>query len=297
MRDLGTLCTQLGATFVSAPQPASVRFSVCTLVRSEANYARLLASFQAHGFSRDNTEFVALDNRDENRFDGYSALRAVLPRLQGEYILFTHDDIELETDGATELVAVLEDLTRRDANWMIAGNAGFSMPGQGLGMGLGLELGDEVISLRHLDDIHSAGDRVDQPVQTQSLDENFLVLRRSQIVLPSIDLDGFHLFATDLCLQAEFLGGTAYVIPFLLRHHSGGASSADFDRTLARFRRKYRRYMSSRIIRAQAATIAFNVSGEVKIRARAALNQAMLLPQRVRRKVRSITRRSAGPNM
>lgn len=285
MRELETLCTDLGVTFVAAPASARVRFSVCTLVRNEENYARLLASFEAHGFTRDNTQFIAIDNRETNNLDGYSALRAVLPELDGEYVLFTHDDVELISDGADDLLAVLDDLTRRDPDWMIAGNAGLSRP----------EPGRWVKNLRHLEDPHGKFLPVAVPTRSQSLDENFLVLRRSRIVLPSVDLRGFHLFATDLCLQAEFLGGTSYVIPFLLRHHSAGSGSEAFERSKAAFRRKYSRYLGSRIVETPAATLAFNTTGEAKLFARGTINTAAALPSRVMRKVQSISKPSSGP--
>lgn len=222
-------------------------FSVCTLVASDERYHRLLASFARCGFDESNSEFVALDNRGENRFDGYGALRRMFPELRGEYILFTHDDIELVEDGAERLRGILRELDMRDPLWAVAGNAGHRVdPPETL--------------LRHLSDPHGEGrDCGDAPVRVQGLDENFLVLRRDRMVFPSLDLDGFHLFATDLCLQAGLAGGRAYVIPFYLRHHSAGAESAELDRTIARMSAKYAALHPPAIIRSPAST--FPVAG------------------------------------
>lgn len=206
--------------YVTAEPQAPLRFSVCTLVASEAKYRRLLASFARSGFDKTNAEFLAIDNRDENRFDGYRALRAVFPQCRGEFILYTHDDIELVDQGAEDLLRVLRDLEARDPNWTLAGNAGWTTDRP------------ERLVL-HLVDPH--GDRRDvvEPVRVGGLDENFLVLRRSHMVFPSLDLSGFHLFATDLCEQSRFAGGSAWVIPFFLRHHSGGSPSQAVERICA----------------------------------------------------------------
>jgi hypothetical protein len=38
----------------------------------------------------------------------------------------------------------------------------------------------------------------------------------------SSDLGGFHLYGTDLCIIAQILGYTCYVIPFMIKHFSKG---------------------------------------------------------------------------
>ncbi len=215
--------------YVTSARPAALRFSVCTLVASEQKYQRMLASFARHGFDETNSEFIALDNRGENRFEGYSALRRIFPECRGEYILFVHDDIELVEDGAERLLSILRALDAADPLWAVAGNAGHRRAAP-------QEL------LRHLDDPHGLSRDLDgdaAPVEVQGLDENFLVLRRSHMVFPSLDLEGFHLFATDLCLQARMAGGRAYVIPFFLRHHSGGNASPALDRAIGQVGAKY----------------------------------------------------------
>ena len=224
-----------------APVPRYIReplehrfdFSFCTLVADEANYARFLASAHLRGFTKENSEFFALDNREENRFDGFNALRRVLPECSGRYVVFTHDDVEFTEDGAQDLKRVLEELTRTDPNWRLAGNAGAVIGGRG----------SEVVV--HITDPDHQG-RVDAPVRVQSLDENFFLMRRSSPIPNSFDLEGFHLYASDLCLINEVLGGHAYVVPFMVTHHSGGESSEAFKKVYGAFFNKYRRYMKGR---------------------------------------------------
>lgn len=237
--------------YVTSARPAELMFSVCTLVASDRKYRRMLASFAQHGFDDTNSEFIALDNRGENRFEGYGALRRVFPELRGEYILFTHDDIELIEDGAERLRDILRDLDARDPRWAVAGNAGHR------------RARPETL-LRHLADPHGEErDCADAPVRVQGLDENFLVLRRANMVFPSMDLEGFHLFATDLCLQAMMAGGHAYVIPFYLRHHSGGSASPELDRAIDRMGEKYAALQRPARIRSPASTIYVGARGDM----------------------------------
>ncbi len=262
--------------YVTEARPAELTFSVCTLVASDAKYARMLASFERCGFTAANTEFLALDNRGDNRFDGYNALRRIFAELRGAYILFTHDDIELIDDGATELLAVLQALDARDPRWAVAGNAGHRSAAPRT-------------LLRHLSDPHGDDrDCATGPVQVQGLDENFLVLRRDNMVFPSMDLDGFHLFATDLCLQALLAGGRAYVIPFFLRHHSGGSASPALDAAIARMGRKYAGLRAPDRVRTPAATVYVGARGAI-------LRHRDRSVESVTRRVKRVTDRLLGP--
>lgn len=212
--------------YLGAPVEPALDFSVVSVVASDDKYQRMLTSFAAHGFGPDRAEFLAIDNRSGNRMDGFQALRSVAPRLRGRYVLLTHDDIELIGDGADALFSQLAALDAEDAAWMIAGNAG-GQAGRSAPLAL------------HIQDPHGSYADLTKPVPVVSLDENFLVMPRARMPLPSVDLDGFHLFATDMCLQARSAGGRAYVIPFLLRHHSGGTASPAFLQARARMEAKW----------------------------------------------------------
>lgn len=219
-----------------------ITFSVCSLVASEEKYQRLISSFTKNGFDASNTEFIAIDNRGNNRFDGYRALRAAISAAKGEFILYTHDDIELVDDDADTLLSILRDLDARDPNWTLAGNAGWTI--------------DHPERLMiHLRDPHGTRRDVDEPKRVGGLDENFLILPRKRLVLPSLDLSGFHLFATDLCQQSLFVGGSAWVIPFFLHHHSSGSHSSELEASKAAFERKYGMIAKRPRVRAPATTM------------------------------------------
>ncbi|MBT8426228.1 MAG: hypothetical protein KJO67_14725 [Silicimonas sp.] len=234
--------------YVTGPAVPELEFSVVTLLVSDDNYRRMLRSFEDKGFGPDNTEFVAIDNRQGNKLDGYQALRAVAPQLRGRFVLFAHDDIELTADGYTALHAVLTDLEARDPLWMVAGNSGLFT--------------DTLFA--HLDDPHGTFRLPgNTPQQVRTLDENFLVMPRARMVFPSVDLKGFHLFGTDICLHAGFAGGTAYTIPFLLTHHSGGKPSPEFRATKARIENKYARFGIRGLLKAPSSDLHFGWQGSV----------------------------------
>lgn len=245
----------LTAFFVSEPFSFDIEFSVVSLVANEERYRRLLGSFAAKGFTEENSEFFAVDNLKQNSFDGYSAMRAISPRLRGRHVLFTHDDIELTSDGITELRDLLARLEASDPNWMIAGNAGgiFNAPGV------------RETHFLHLDDPHGSFRLANtEPLRVDALDENFLVMPRCRMPMPSLGFSGFHLFATDLCLQARLAGGSSYVLPFLLTHHGKGLVDGTFPDVQQKLENKYSRMGLRGRLQAPAILMHFGLQARVQ---------------------------------
>ncbi len=218
-------------------------FSVVTLMRNEVSYKRMLRSYRDYGFTVRNTEFIAIDNRVANLSDGYQGARLALTQAKGRYLIFCHDDVELLHDGYDDLCQRLAALEDQDPLWMVAGLAG------GVYRQLGVRPGRNLVASR-VSDRWGAGRRVGGklPRQVESLDEMFLLMPRLRAPQPSIDLTGFHFFGTDLCLQAELAGGSAYVIDFHLFHHGKANKGAEFWDQKARIEAKYRPYFPGRTV-------------------------------------------------
>ena len=87
------------------------------------------------------------------------------------------------------------------------------------------------------------------PSQVKSLDENFLLIKKSANIALSGDLSGFHLYGTDVCLIAECLGYTAYAIEFNLMHLSEGKLDPSFDSLSEQLQRKYASFFRDRYIK------------------------------------------------
>jgi hypothetical protein len=209
----------------SRPGHAVPPFSVCTLVTDPAQHAAMRASFAAGGFDAGMAEFLHLDNSAGNRWDAYAGLARLLDQARGPYAILCHQDVRLLGDGAAELGARLAELTARDPLWAVAGNAGATQAG--------------ALALR-ISDPHGEDQRQGAlPARVGSLDENFLVVRQEAGLRPSAALSGFHLYGTDLCLQAASAGRSAWVVDFHLRHLSAGRVDRGFLAEQERFERHW----------------------------------------------------------
>lgn len=202
---------------VDAGQPlAGPLFSICTLVTNHAEYTAMVQSFVSRGFTTETTEFLYLDNTIKNDWDAFQGIKRFLLMARGTYIIVCHQDIRLLSDDREILEKRLMALDASDPNWALAGNAGAKQDG---------------FLVTRISDPHGDDQRCGNfPAQVVSLDENFIVIRRDGMPSLSSGLSGFHLYGTDLCLQARCAGRTAWVIDFHLRHLSAGSVDLSFHK-------------------------------------------------------------------
>jgi hypothetical protein len=208
----------------ASPGPAPV-FSVCTLVSDAGQHAAMRASFLAGGFGEDCTEYLSLDNSQGNRWCAYAGIARLLDAARGRYAILCHQDVRLLSDGRAELAARLAELEARAPDWALAGNAGVRPDG--------------ALAIRITDPHGEDQKRGPFPARVASLDENFLVVRGDAGIRPSARLTGFHLYGTDLCLQARAAGRGAWVVDFHLRHLSAGRVDAGFLALQEAFERQW----------------------------------------------------------
>jgi hypothetical protein len=222
-----------------------VRYSICTIVTRLGEYAEMVESFRRGGFCEPDCEYLFLDNSQENMFDSYAGYNLFLNVARGKFIILCHQDVILVDDGRVELDLVLESLSRIDPHWGVCGNSG------------GVYVGKWA---RRISDPHGAYQRVGKlPAKARSLDENFIVVRRSANLALSHDLKGFHLYGTDICLIADIIGYQCYVVDFHLLHKSPGNADTAFKNIRESLIKKYHICLRSRWING-TCTIMF-VSG------------------------------------
>lgn len=223
------------------------KYSICTLLTEKQQYIDALLSFRDAGFVEPECEYLYIDNIAANKYDAYAGVNLFLQKAQGDYIILCHQDLILHADKKNKLDQIIEEITLLDNDWALLGNAGGTVPGQ-----QAYHLTEYIGEDRHY--LH----RGKLPARAYSLDENFIIVRKSANLSTSHDLEGFHLYGTDLCMIAHILGYTAYVVDFHL-WHLGGASTqppatsgthatSSFDKNKYNLIRKYHRVYSPRFI-------------------------------------------------
>ena len=209
-------------------------FHVCTIVNDPAQRDALLASLAAAGFADCPTD--VFDNSADNAHDPYATITRVVSTTAQPHVLFCHQDVRFDRgDGHAQLAAKVADLTARFPAWAVAGNAGVDAAGE------------HVVRITDPHGTFAAGGL---PRAVVSLDENFLIVRTAVGVACSPDLSGFHLYGTDLCLNAAIRGRTAHVIDFHLTHLSGGDPTSDaFAEAERRFTARWNPKLAAGLVR------------------------------------------------
>lgn len=222
-------------------RPPAPRYTIGTLVSNSALYDKMRRSFTVGGFSDDDVEYIYVDNTGTTQTDAYRGLNAILNAARAPIVILCHQDVSLLDDDRHALDARLTELDARDPAWAVAGNAGGVAPGQ-----LALCITDP----------HGANQRVGElPERVASLDENFLIVRRDSRIGFSHDLEGFHFYGADLCLHADVMGRTCYVIDFHLHHASAGKKDTTFAAAEIDFRIKWSKALSPRWLQTTCALV------------------------------------------
>lgn len=210
-------------------------FSICTLVTNFSEYLEMIDSFKNANFNDENSEFFYIDNSQGNNDDGYTGLNKFLNLATGTYIIICHQDILLKFDHIAILSQRINEMDHFDPNWAILGNAGFNNFTE-----KHYRISDPWGENTHIGKL---------PAKVKSLDENFLLIKNEANLALSHDLNGFHMYGTDLCTIASFLGWNAYVIDFHLYHKSGGNCNESFAIAKQSFIDKYAKLIKTLYIR------------------------------------------------
>lgn len=210
--------------------PAAFQFSICCIVTRMEEYEDMKKSFEERGFDHC-CEYLIADNTQGNQFDAFVAVNRFLKESRGEYIIIVHQDVRC-VDMASKLLEILSTLTQQDPAWAVCGNAGAAGYHQDLRFIIN---GGKIVKHDNL------------PARVYSLDENFLVIRNHVNIAVSADLRGFHFYATDLCLIADYLGYSVYVIPFMVKHFSLGDLKG-IKQQQKEFLERYGRKLRSRFV-------------------------------------------------
>ena len=217
-------------------------FHICTIVNNWGQYQEMRASFRQMGFDELHCRFSHFDNRSSNSHEGYGTLNYVMESTPEPYIIYCHQDILLDQGhGYDELLNIIRELDTHDSAWAVLGNAGVT---------------EDHRLLRRLHDPFGNDCRGDaEPVKVCSLDENFLVIKTASNARCSDELKGFHLYATDLCLNATQAGRSCYVTSFYLTHLSKGQIDQSFQIARESLQKQWGQQFRFRYIKTLCTTI------------------------------------------
>jgi GT2 family glycosyltransferase len=148
---------------------------------------------------------------------GYStagkAYNAGIAEAKNEILVFAHQDVYLPQGWLNRLRRSVAQLDDRDPNWGVLGAWGVAKSS---------EFAGHVYStgLRR-----TLGAPFDQPIECFTLDEMILIMRRSSGLMFDEQLPAFHLYGTDICLEARGRSLKSYLISAFCIHNSNGLVS------------------------------------------------------------------------
>lgn len=159
-----------------------------------------------------------------------SAYNAGIAQARGEYLVFVHQDVYLAVGWLAKFLATLQFMKQHDPNWGVLGMWGITPTGQGVGY------------LYCTAGIRLLGESFSGCKQVRSLDEVMLVVRKSSGLRFDEKMGGFHMYGTDICLEAEHRGMKSYAFSAFGIHNSNGYGMLPwaFWRNFFQVRRKWR---------------------------------------------------------
>lgn len=214
---------------------STIQYSICTLVTNLQEYNEMVTSLKNAGFHTQDCEYIYIDNSQENKYDGYSGLRKFLSVARGKYIILCHQDILVQFDDRKILEERIAQVDKIDSNWAILGNAGYK------------NFND--VALRITDPHDSNRNFPPFPAKVYCVDENFMLIKKEANLSVSNDINGFHLYGSDLSLIASILGYTTYVIDFHLYHKSAGTCGTNFYSVKEQMIQSYAKKLRFRALR------------------------------------------------
>ena len=178
-----------------------------------------------------NYELILMDNTTGNFSSAASALNKGGKKAKGKYVMFVHQDIDLES---SEWLEDTEKTLDSLENLGIAGVAGIAKWDEDVTSNITHDIPPKRVSERV----------INSPVEVQTLDECLFIIPRSVFEILKFDeavCDDWHLYSVDYSLSIKKRGYNVYVIPSNLYHRSPGDSLSDkYEISLKKLLKKHR---------------------------------------------------------
>ncbi|WP_191363827.1 glycosyltransferase [Limosilactobacillus oris] len=191
--------------------------SIITIVNKEKVFDQFKASLRAQ--ENVSFELIEVKNDKQQYLSARDAYNEAAKKASGDYLIFLHPDIRfLDKLALHDILASVKNLD----NLGVAGVAGTP---ERLRNGYFIL----ITNIKQGLDAHHTGEMLNEPVQVQTVDECFFVMKKTTFAKsPFSDIKGWHLYAVEQCLNALIDGKNNYVVPARLWHVSDGVSE-DID--------------------------------------------------------------------
>lgn len=136
------------------------------------------------------------------------AYHDAMARAQADIVVFSHQDVYFPEGWFERLRIVCQKMSLSDPSWGVLGLTGVTSQGTYVG-----HLWDSGIGA-------VCGGPFREPREVASLDEAVLIVRRASGALFDPTLPSFHLYGTDIVLEAREAGMKSYVIDLPVIHNS-----------------------------------------------------------------------------
>lgn len=159
-----------------------------------------------------------------------------LDATRAEITIFAHQDVYFPFGWDEKLARILQNHTQIDPDWAVLACCGIDRTGNFVGDVWSTSLGARI------------GAPVGKPQPAQSVDELFIILRRSAGLRWDQGLPNFHLYGTDIVQTALAAGKGAWIVDLPVVHNDKfhDALGKDFDESFRWMQRKWRNVLPVR---------------------------------------------------
>jgi 2-polyprenyl-3-methyl-5-hydroxy-6-metoxy-1,4-benzoquinol methylase len=180
-------------------------------------------------------ELIPIDNTKGQFESAAEALNYGAKRANGKYIMFVHQDVDLDSnmwlENAEQILETISDMG-------VAGVAGMSQKGK-----TNKERGRGYIN--DSGEIWQWGNAVQNPEKVQTLDESLLIIPKSVFTKLQFDektFDGWHCYGVDYCLSVNKMELRPYVLPAFIYHRSRRLNIQNLHAYQSRLYNKHKRH-------------------------------------------------------
>jgi arylsulfatase A-like enzyme len=198
-------------------------FEPVTFVVAVNDFEELRNNLQSSPVSRSPAhEWILVDNHENKRYQSISRLyHDACIEARNDLIFFVHQDVLLPDGWEEKLFASLLALEKLDLRWGVIGAVGALPPTPGSSKELRGHWCDPS-GYYHIGPL---------PHQVDSLDEQWLGVRKSRGVSFDPDMPGFHCYGIDLSLSARAEGLKSYAVDAFIWHKHRDASGTLIGRS------------------------------------------------------------------